>query len=393
MTGSGGWPLNVFLTPEQPRSTAAPTSRRSRATACPPGAGAAGDRRGVARAPRGAAEPAASCCASGSRAARAHAVGEAPISEASSTGRRPMPARDSTRARRLRRRAEVPAGAGPRVPARPRRARDVARRRCAAMAPGGIHDQLGGGFSRYSVDASWPVPHFEKMLYDNALLARAYAARLAGDRRGACCWSPAGARSTGRSRDARPGGRLLQRAGRRLRGRRGPLLRLDGRRAAQLFSAATPTRRSRGSGVSEGGTSRPAPPEPGLNVLQGAARAGAGRAADPRAPARGARRTRAPGARRQVPDGLERTDGRGARRRGSGTRTSRATCAAAVACADFIDRELRGRDGRLLRICSRGQPRMPAFLEDYALLLEALIVLFEASCEERWFLQRRGARG
>jgi uncharacterized protein YyaL (SSP411 family) len=45
---------------------------------------------------------------------------------------------------------------------------------CAAMARGGIYDQLGGGFARYSVDAEWVVPHFEKMLYDNGLLARAY---------------------------------------------------------------------------------------------------------------------------------------------------------------------------------------------------------------------------
>ena len=43
-----------------------------------------------------------------------------------------------------------------------------------AMARGGIHDQIGGGFARYAVDANWLVPHFEKMLYDNALLARAY---------------------------------------------------------------------------------------------------------------------------------------------------------------------------------------------------------------------------
>jgi len=43
-----------------------------------------------------------------------------------------------------------------------------------AMARGGIYDQLGGGFARYSVDASWVVPHFEKMLYDNALLLRVY---------------------------------------------------------------------------------------------------------------------------------------------------------------------------------------------------------------------------
>ncbi|MDG9703105.1 thioredoxin domain-containing protein [Streptomyces sp. DH37] len=46
---------------------------------------------------------------------------------------------------------------------------------CEAMARGGIYDQLGGGFARYSVDATWTVPHFEKMLYDNALLCRVYA--------------------------------------------------------------------------------------------------------------------------------------------------------------------------------------------------------------------------
>ncbi|MFJ8695900.1 thioredoxin domain-containing protein [Streptomyces roseolilacinus] len=45
---------------------------------------------------------------------------------------------------------------------------------CEAMARGGLYDQLGGGFARYSVDRAWVVPHFEKMLYDNALLCRAY---------------------------------------------------------------------------------------------------------------------------------------------------------------------------------------------------------------------------
>ncbi|HEX3625305.1 MAG TPA: thioredoxin domain-containing protein [Verrucomicrobiae bacterium] len=45
---------------------------------------------------------------------------------------------------------------------------------CERMAAGGIHDQLGGGFARYSVDAEWLVPHFEKMLYDNAQLAQLY---------------------------------------------------------------------------------------------------------------------------------------------------------------------------------------------------------------------------
>ena len=51
---------------------------------------------------------------------------------------------------------------------------EMARFTCSAMARGGIYDQLGGGFARYSVDDAWVVPHFEKMLYDNALLLRVY---------------------------------------------------------------------------------------------------------------------------------------------------------------------------------------------------------------------------
>ncbi|WP_214416480.1 thioredoxin domain-containing protein [Sphaerisporangium fuscum] len=51
----------------------------------------------------------------------------------------------------------------------------MAEKTLEAMARGGIYDQLGGGFARYSVDAGWVVPHFEKMLYDNALLLRVYA--------------------------------------------------------------------------------------------------------------------------------------------------------------------------------------------------------------------------
>ncbi|MGN9890116.1 thioredoxin domain-containing protein [Micromonospora sp. L31] len=64
------------------------------------------------------------------------------------------------------------------------RSLEIARHTAEAMARGGIHDQLAGGFARYSVDAHWTVPHFEKMLYDNALLLRFYAQlwRLTGDR-------------------------------------------------------------------------------------------------------------------------------------------------------------------------------------------------------------------
>ena len=56
-----------------------------------------------------------------------------------------------------------------------REPRSMAQRTLDAMADGGIYDHLGGGFARYSTDATWHVPHFEKMLYDNAQLARVYS--------------------------------------------------------------------------------------------------------------------------------------------------------------------------------------------------------------------------
>ncbi|MFC4020507.1 thioredoxin domain-containing protein [Micromonospora sp. GCM10011542] len=63
------------------------------------------------------------------------------------------------------------------------RSLEIVRHTAEAMARGGIYDQLAGGFARYSVDAHWTVPHFEKMLYDNALLLRVYTQlwRLTGD--------------------------------------------------------------------------------------------------------------------------------------------------------------------------------------------------------------------
>jgi uncharacterized protein YyaL (SSP411 family) len=63
------------------------------------------------------------------------------------------------------------------------RSLEIARHTAEAMARGGIYDQLAGGFARYSVDERWLVPHFEKMLYDNALLLRVYTQlfRLTGD--------------------------------------------------------------------------------------------------------------------------------------------------------------------------------------------------------------------
>ncbi len=56
-----------------------------------------------------------------------------------------------------------------------KRSMQIAEQTLECMAKGGIYDQIGGGFSRYSTDRQWLIPHFEKMLYDNALLIHAYA--------------------------------------------------------------------------------------------------------------------------------------------------------------------------------------------------------------------------
>ncbi len=106
----------------------------------------------------------------------------------------------------------------------------VVQRQLDRMACGGIFDQVGGGFHRYAVDGTWTVPHFEKMLYDNAQLLRLYA--LAWKAWG----NPAHQRVAHRTAAyaARemtgPEGHVLQRAGRR-GGARGRLLCVDAARS------------------------------------------------------------------------------------------------------------------------------------------------------------------
>jgi uncharacterized protein YyaL (SSP411 family) len=95
-----------------------------------------------------------------------------------------------------------------------------------AMAAGGMYDQLGGGFHRYSVDAYWLVPHFEKMLYDQALLTRVYlhAYLVTGEER----YRRVVEDTIGYVlRELRHPEGVLFRRGRRLRGRGGQVLRLD----------------------------------------------------------------------------------------------------------------------------------------------------------------------
>jgi uncharacterized protein YyaL (SSP411 family) len=257
-----------------------------------------------------------------------------------------------------------------------------------AMASGGIYDQLGGGFARYSVDASWTVPHFEKMLYDNALLARAYLHgwQLSGDPRlQEVCretldWAlremrgPEGAFYAALDADSEGvEGRYYVWTTAQLRDALG-----EDADAGIAWFAAT----------EQGNFSDPHHPEPGLNVLQGRG---------PRLPAEQRERVR-----RRLLD-LR------ARRTRPGLDDKRLTswnalmiCAlaeagsaleepryldAAVRCAKFLLSEMRDEQGRLLRTYNDGQARIAAYLEDHAFLLEALLALFEATCEELWFTE------
>jgi hypothetical protein len=255
-----------------------------------------------------------------------------------------------------------------------------------AMAAGGIHDVLGGGFSRYSVDAAWTVPHFEKMLYDNALLARAY---LHG-------WQ-----ASGEERLREVCVDTLEWALREMRGPEGGFYSaidadaegVEGRfyvwTAAELrdLLGADAAAAIAWLGVTEHGNFvDPHHPAPGLNVLTD-------RGPSPEPATRERIRARMLQAREQrVRPGVD--DKRltswnalmiGALADAGAALGERRYLDAAVACATFLDEQMRDADGRVLRSFNQGQAKLSAYLEDHAFLLEALIVLFEATCEERWW--------
>jgi uncharacterized protein YyaL (SSP411 family) len=173
MTGQGGWPLNVFLTPEQLPfygGTYFPPEPRHGMPAWTQ----------VLQAIAEAWEERSEEIRAGGEQLRKRLVGGAllepsaqPIDESALAGA-------VERLRESFDRRDGGFGGAPKFPHASaleflmlRGEREMTLATLRAMAAGGIHDQIGGGFARYSVDSSWTVPHFEKMLYDNALLARA----------------------------------------------------------------------------------------------------------------------------------------------------------------------------------------------------------------------------
>jgi uncharacterized protein len=261
--------------------------------------------------------------------------------------------------------------------------RQMALHTLRAMASGGMYDQVGGGFARYSVDARWVIPHFEKMLYDNALLARAYlhgfqvsgepffarvctetldwalrdlrqdeggfASALDADSEGEegrfYVWTPDEVRAV--LGDDELADSALEHFGMtgapNFEGRWAPVRATsDPERLGEIKRRLRQAREQR---------VWPALDDKRLtawNALMISALADAGAA-------------------------LERPDYRDA----------------AVACAEFIWRDMRDADGRLLRTYNRGEARLGAYLEDHAFLLEALLALYEATFDPRWFAAAR----
>ncbi len=263
--------------------------------------------------------------------------------------------------------------------------REVAGRTLDAMLAGGIYDQVGGGFARYAVDAVWLVPHFEKMLYDNALLARAY---LHG-------WQ-----QLGHERYRRVCEETLDWMLREMRGPEGGFysaLDADSEGEEGRFYVWTPKqiRELLGAeadavieyyGVSERGNFE------GANILHLAA----GAEATPPPGLDQARRTLYEARARRVWPGLD--DKRLASWNAlaisalaeAGAVLGRADyLEAARAGAEFVLGRMRDGDGRLLRTYKDGDARLNAYLEDHAFLLEALLTLYESSFEPRWFTAAR----
>jgi uncharacterized protein len=263
--------------------------------------------------------------------------------------------------------------------------RRVVERTLDAMAAGGIYDQLGGGFARYSVDAVWLVPHFEKMLYDNALLARAY---LHG-------W-----RVFGHERYRRVCEETLDWMLAEMRGPEGGFysaLDADSEGEEGRFYVWTPEqiRAVLGEGaeaviefygVSERGNFE------GASILH---LAGGVDAPEPAGLA-AARRALYEARSKRVWPGLD--DKRltswnalaiAALAEGGAVLGREDYLDAARRCAEFVLDSLSDDQGRLLRTYKDGDARLGAYLEDHAFLLEALLTLYEATFEPRWFERAR----
>ncbi len=245
------------------------------------------------------------------------------------------------------------------------------------MAGGGMFDQIGGGFARYSTDGAWMVPHFEKMLYDNAQLAALYARAWLVTRNDR--YREISSRTLGYLlREMRhPEGGFFSSQDADTEGVEGKfavwswdeLVTLVGEEAAEAFGATT-------TGNWDG-----------TNVLR--APVGNGNWDDARSRLFEAREARV---RPAVDDKvLTAWNALAIRAFAEAGRIfdERTYVEAAVSCADFVWDYLRNEDGRLLRSWRDGTAGVKGFADDHALLAGAFLTLYETTADVRWFVAAR----
>ena len=271
------------------------------------------------------------------------------------------------------------------------RAAAMAGQSLAAMAAGGIHDQAGGGFARYAVDERWLVPHFEKMLYDNALLARLYL-------RGAQVTGEAAFTAVARSTLdylladlALPGGGFAAAEDADSEGEEGRFYAVGWDEFSAAAGAAAPLAAAALGVTPEGNFDGRTVLHRARSTTEVAARTGASPAEVEAAVAGALAAVRRLRSGRVRP---ARDDKAVAAWNGLAIRALAEAGAvlgepryleAATAAARFALAELRRPDGRLLRSRRAGRGDVPAFCEDYGALALGLFALFRASGDPSWF--------
>ena len=403
LTGPGGWPMSVWLTPDREPFFGG--------TYFPPRDGARGARHGFltvlrelrthlrrGRGARGSARPRRWSSAvkqqmeaGGGAAPRRRARTRRPIERR----RRHLQAPLRSDARRPAPRAQVPLQharcacccATTRAPATPRRC-TWRRLTLEKMAAGGMYDQIGGGFHRYSTDARWLVPHFEKMLYDNALLAVAYAEAYQVTGRPDFARVPRETLDYVLREMTAPEGGFYSATDADSRGRGGQVLRLvgggdpgaAGRRRAPRGSCATTTSPPGATSRATTSCTSAQPDEAEHAAL---------------APPRGRRCTRC--ARARSPplrddkilaawNGLMIS---GFAVGGRVLGEPRYVDAAARAADFLLDTHAPGRPPARAAIEGRSQRRSPGFLEDQAFVCRACSICSRATSDRRWLAARR----
>jgi uncharacterized protein YyaL (SSP411 family) len=252
---------------------------------------------------------------------------------------------------------------------------------CVEMARGGVYDQVGGAFHRYSVDAQWSIPHFEKMLYDQGQLVRVYleAWRRTGGRRDDLIWPVRETIDFLRREMTGPEGGFYASQDADSEGEEGKFYVWTPREIVEVLGADAASEFAEAYGVSERGNF-----ERGTSVLRDLARRPRSDLAAEREALRRARE------RREAPatdhkrvaawNGLAISG----LARASALLGDEAALREAVAAADFVLERMVDDRRRPLRVWNEGRAHVSAFLDDLAAMLEAALDLHRAGAGDRF---------